>query len=91
MKSGMWAWAAGVAFGCCVQTVQAQTAYPVKPVRIIVPYTAGGSADFMARIIAQRMTEAWKEQVLVENRGNDRSRSKRKCGGQGQVLARRQP
>ena len=69
MKSGMWAWVAGVVFGCCAQTVQAQTAYPAKPVRIIVPYTAGGAADFTARMIAQRMTEAWKEQVLVENRG----------------------
>ena len=43
--------------------------YPTKPIRIIVPYTAGGSADFMARMIGQKLTEAWKEQVLVENRG----------------------
>ena len=47
----------------------AQAPYPSKPVRIIVPYTAGGSADFMARMIAQRLTEVWKDQVLVENRG----------------------
>ena len=48
---------------------QAQAPWPVKPLRIIVPYTAGGSADFMARLIGQRLTEVWKEQVLVENRG----------------------
>jgi tripartite-type tricarboxylate transporter receptor subunit TctC len=49
--------------------VAAQASYPAKPIRIIVPYTAGGSADFMARMIGQRLTDAWKEQVLVENRG----------------------
>ena len=61
--------------GLCVAWVgtgaHAQTAaqYPTKPIRIIVPYTAGGSADFMARMVGQKLTEAWKEQVLVENRG----------------------
>jgi tripartite-type tricarboxylate transporter receptor subunit TctC len=51
------------------QQVAAQSAYPNRPIRIIVPYTAGGSADFMARIIGQKLTEAWGQQVLVENRG----------------------
>jgi tripartite-type tricarboxylate transporter receptor subunit TctC len=50
---------------------QAQTAaeYPAKPIRIIVPYTAGGSADFLARMVGQRITEDWNEQVLIDNRG----------------------
>ncbi len=52
-----------------VQQVAAQSAYPNRPIRIIVPYTAVGSADFMARIIGQKLTEAWGQQVLVENRG----------------------
>ena len=47
----------------------AQTSYPTRPVRIIVPYTAGGSADFMARLIGLKLTEAWGQQILVENRG----------------------
>ena len=47
----------------------AQTGYPMRPVRIIVPYTAGGSADFMARLIGLKLTEAWGQQIVVENRG----------------------
>ena len=47
----------------------AQGGFPNRPIRIIVPYTAGGSADFMARLIGQRLTDAWGQQVLVENRG----------------------
>ena len=58
----------GIAAVCAAPAV-AQGNYPTKPIRIIVPYTAGGSADFMARMIGQRLTETWKEQVLVENRG----------------------
>lgn len=57
-----------IAAACAVPAL-AQGTYPTKPIRIIVPYTAGGSADFMARMIGQRLTDNWKEQVLVENRG----------------------
>ena len=42
--------------------------YPVKPVRIVVPYTAGGPADLLVRGMGQKMTETWGQQVLVENR-----------------------
>ena len=46
---------------------QAQT-YPAKPVRIIVPQSAGGSTDFAARAVAQKLTETLKETFLVDNR-----------------------
>lgn len=46
----------------------AQTAFPNKPVRIIVTFSAGGAADFTARVVAERLTDLWKQQVLVENR-----------------------
>ena len=42
--------------------------YPTKPIRIIVPLSAGAGADIAARIIGQRMSEHWKQPVIVENR-----------------------
>jgi tripartite-type tricarboxylate transporter receptor subunit TctC len=48
-------------------TVIAQT-YPAKPLRIIVGQTAGGISDLIARMVAQRFAEAFKQSVVVENR-----------------------
>jgi tripartite-type tricarboxylate transporter receptor subunit TctC len=42
--------------------------YPVKPVRLIVPFTAGGGVDLTGRALAQHFTEAWGQPVVVENR-----------------------
>ena len=49
-------------------TAYAQAQYPSKPVRLIVAYSAGGSTDTLARVLAQKLTEMWGQQVLVENR-----------------------
>jgi tripartite-type tricarboxylate transporter receptor subunit TctC len=43
--------------------------YPTRPVRIIVPFPPGGTTDLIARMIGQKLTEAWGHQVVVENRG----------------------
>ncbi len=43
-------------------------AYPGKPLRIIVPWTPGGTADLLARILAQKMTEGFGQQVVADNR-----------------------
>ncbi|MBI4189484.1 MAG: tripartite tricarboxylate transporter substrate binding protein [Betaproteobacteria bacterium] len=48
--------------------VAAQT-YPNKPVRFIVPFTPGGSADSLARVVGQKLQEKWRVPVIIDNRG----------------------
>src|SRR6266511_2837653 len=43
-------------------------AWPAKPVRIIVPFAPGGTADTLGRLVAQRLSESFKENFVVENR-----------------------
>lgn len=59
-----------IAFAACLLLPLAALAqaWPAKPVRIIVPYPAGGSGDIVARSIAQKMTEGLGQQFLVDNR-----------------------
>lgn len=62
-----------VCFALCGRQTHAQSdddakTYPRKPIRIIVGFTPGGGPDITARFIAQKLTEAWKQQVIVDNR-----------------------
>jgi tripartite-type tricarboxylate transporter receptor subunit TctC len=54
-------------FALCAVPAQAQT-YPTKPIHILVPYAPGGIADIASRIVGAKLTEAWGQQVVVENK-----------------------
>ncbi|HEX4329415.1 MAG TPA: tripartite tricarboxylate transporter substrate binding protein, partial [Burkholderiales bacterium] len=59
------------------QPAFAQGKYPNKPVRVVVPYAAGGFPDTVARIVGQKLGDRWGEQVFIDN----------KPGGNGVVSA----
>ena len=58
----------GLALSVAAPLTFAQGAFPTKPVQLIVPYPAGGSIDVMSRAVAQRLTEQWGKNILVDNR-----------------------
>ncbi len=63
LRSGM-----GILMVCFAGLVCAQSSWPDKTVRIIVPTAAGSGSDLIARTLAQRLSEMWKQSVVVENK-----------------------
>ena len=49
-------------------TASGQQAYPSKPIRLILPYAPGGSTSVTGRLLGQKLTEGWGQQVIVDNR-----------------------
>src|SRR5262252_4858097 len=72
--------AVGLALACALVFAMTAAAsaqpYPSKPIHLIVPFAAGGITDVIARALGQRLTEAWGQQVIIENKPG---------GGTGQV------
>src|SRR6185369_4182749 len=60
--------AAGIGCACAALVAQAAENFPVRPVRMIVAFTAGSETDFFARVVAQKMADHWNQQVVVDNR-----------------------
>lgn len=58
----------GMAFAALALIAPAQAEYPDRPIRIIVPYTPGGTVDVLARLIGPKLTQAWGQPIVVENR-----------------------
>jgi tripartite-type tricarboxylate transporter receptor subunit TctC len=50
------------------QAAESAQSYPGKPIRIVVGFTPGGVADIAARVVATKLAESWKQQVVVDNR-----------------------
>jgi len=58
-----------IAAACVLMAANAAAQnFPVKPVRVVVPFTAGGAVDTMARTVGQKLTDLWKQPIVVENR-----------------------
>ena len=53
---------------CMISPLTLAQTYPVKPIRLIIPWPPGGTTDVLGRMAAQRMTEAWGIQVIADNR-----------------------
>ena len=54
---------------CCLTATSAVSqSYPSKNVTMVVPYTAGGSSDIMARAVGKRLADAWGKSVIIDNR-----------------------
>jgi tripartite-type tricarboxylate transporter receptor subunit TctC len=67
VSAGMVRLALLVCASTCAYDVQAQT-YPSRPLRLVVPFVAGGSTDVFARMVSKHLNEAWKQPVVIDNR-----------------------
>jgi tripartite-type tricarboxylate transporter receptor subunit TctC len=60
--------AAASAIAACDAAAQAKSDFPKRPVRLVNPYSPGGSVDLVGRALAAGLTEIWSQQVIVDNR-----------------------
>jgi tripartite-type tricarboxylate transporter receptor subunit TctC len=67
-RTGLRARVAALLLAVLAPAMVAAQEYPAKPIRWIIPYPPGGTSDFLARLIGQKMTESWKQTVIIDNR-----------------------
>ena len=71
-RHSLWIAFAALVAACSVAQAQAPSAdaakYPEQMVRLVVPFSAGSMTDLLARVIVDKLSERWKQQVIVENR-----------------------
>jgi tripartite-type tricarboxylate transporter receptor subunit TctC len=60
------AWSIALPLACAA--AQDQDAFPSRPIHIVVPFPAGGPSDLVSRLIGQKMSEAWGQPVIIDNR-----------------------
>src|SRR5436309_995550 len=63
----LWMTVTAFAVGACATASAFAQGYPTKPVRVIVPFAKGGGADFIARVVSQKLSELWGQRVTVES------------------------
>jgi tripartite-type tricarboxylate transporter receptor subunit TctC len=64
----LWSWVVGVIVTTAAATAGLAQDYPVRPVRVVVQYAAGGGADFVARLIGQELNQRLGQSIVVDNR-----------------------
>src|SRR6266567_417458 len=62
------AWIVGCVAALASSLVPAQTAFPTRTVRLIVPFPGGGINDVLARIIGEKLQARWRQPIVIENR-----------------------
>ena len=62
---------AGAAIGTAAlpRTAWLQPNYPTRPVRVVVPYPAGGTTDVITRAVSHALASVWGQQIIIENKG----------------------
>src|SRR5438132_1183832 len=68
MKSFVGAWVVAALLACGLNAGARAQTYPDRPVKVLIAFPAGGTIDTLGRILAQKLSEAWGQNVVIENR-----------------------